>query len=66
MEANGEPINNAVIAKRADIKYTEKAKADEIAYSQAERNRIISATISRHYRQAKQMIEAAGKGIFPY
>lgn len=66
MEANGEPINNAVIARRAGIKYTEKAKADEIAYSEAECNRIISATISRYYRQAKQMIEAAGKGIFPY
>lgn len=66
MEANGEAINNAVISKCAGIKYTEKAKDDEVAYSEAERNRVISATISRHVRQAKQMIEAAGMGKFPY
>ena len=66
MEANGEPINNTVIFKRAGSEYNEKPKIDEIAYSQAERNRSVSATISRYYRQAKRMIESAGKGVFPY
>lgn len=66
IEANGKPINNAVIFKHAGIEHNEKPKIDEIAYSQAERNRSISATISRNYRQSKRMIESAGKGVFPY
>jgi hypothetical protein len=66
MEADNESINNAVISKRTSIKYTERAKDDEIAHSEADRNRVISATISRHYRQAEQSIEAAGVDRFPY
>lgn len=62
----GEAVRNILIAERAGISYNEKVKDYEIAYSEAERNRIISATISRHYRHARQMIEQAGKGVFPF
>ena len=65
LEAEGQRINNSKIAEMAQLTYKETPKADEVAYTEAERRRIISATVARHYRTATELIRSAAEGHFP-
>lgn len=65
VKTNGKKLSNTEIAKRANLPYREREKADEAAYTDAERSRVISMLVSRHVANVRKMIDGAGKGVFP-
>lgn len=63
-EAEGKKISNEAVAEQVNLEYQEREK-DEAALSPAQRRRVISAIVSRHMKDAKDMIAAVGEGRFP-
>jgi hypothetical protein len=63
--AAGDKLSNDEVAKRVGIATTQKSVDTQSAYTQSEYRRVVSATISRHYKDAKDMIERAALGCFP-
>mgnify|MGYP006431389891 FL=1 len=61
---NGKNLSNQAIAKRARYSVTEKTKTDEVSDKSC-RRRILSMSVSRHLRKAKNMIQNTAKGVFP-
>ena len=61
---SGKKVSNFELAKMTKLKVQERKKEGEINTAEAY-NRIVSATVSRHMRQAENMIENAASGHFP-
>lgn len=63
--AEGKKITNDTVAKAAKLVYHAKVNNNEAELTPAERRRVVSATVSRHYKDAKTMIHNAAIGCFP-
>jgi hypothetical protein len=58
-------LSNDAVAQRVGISNRQKSIDKQAKYTEAERRRVLSATVSRHYKDAKNMIEQAALGCFP-
>lgn len=61
----GVKLPNEKVAKAAKIAYTQKSVDNEAEFTPAERKRVVSAIVARHYKDAKTMIENSAVGVFP-
>ena len=61
----GAKLSNEKIAKAAKIAYQQKPMDNEAEFTAAQRRRVVSAIVARHYKDAKTMIANAAIGCFP-
>jgi hypothetical protein len=61
----GVKLSNEKIAKAAKITYQQKPMDNEAEFTAAQRRRVVSAVVARHYKEAKTMIANAAMGCFP-
>lgn len=63
--AAGDKLSNDAVARLAGVAVEQKSVDKQAEYTENEHKRVVSATISRHYKDAKNMIENAAVGCFP-
>lgn len=63
--AEGVKLSNEKVAKAAKLAYQQKNTHKEAVLDAAERRRVVSAIVARHYKDAKTMIANAAIGCFP-
>jgi hypothetical protein len=61
----GMKLSNEKVAKAAKLAYQQKNTHKEAVLDAAERRRVVSAIVARHYKDAKTMIANAAIGCFP-
>nr|WP_213395950.1 hypothetical protein [Yoonia sp.] len=61
----GVKLSNEKVAKAAKLAYTQKSVDNEAEFTPAQRKRVVSAIVARHYKDAKTMIANAAIGCFP-
>ena len=61
----GVKLPNEKVAKAAKLAYQQKSVVNQAEFTPAQRRRVVSAVVSRHYKDAKTMIGNAAIGCFP-